>query len=192
MPHLINYPTYQLRKLTHNEPTMVHKMLSGAFAGVFAQSMTYPLEVSVHSNAVSIIYLIIALQMIRRNMQTHGFVDKQRIDSAFVEHTTQLPKPGPGLTSPHTITPGGGIATSQLGSGMNQKFIEQHFDGFARKTKSPTFLSTASVIYSTSGMRGFFKGLLLNWIKGPITLSISFTTYDIIKVYLDNVSLWAT
>jgi hypothetical protein len=131
--------------------------------------------------------------MVRRNMQTHGFVDKQRIDSAFVEHPSQLPRPAhapaacahtPGPHSPMA----GGMVSTHVGSGMNQKFIEQTLaEGGVGASRAPSFVATARGIFQCSGARGFFKGLLLNWIKGPITASISFTTYDIIKNYLDKI-----
>lgn len=30
-------------------------------------------------------------------------------------------------------------------------------------------------------MRGMFKGLSVNWVKGPVAISISFTTFDFLK-----------
>lgn len=48
---------FQVVILTGKEPGTIHKLGIGAFAGLIAQSCTYPLEVT------------------RRRMQTHGHVD---------------------------------------------------------------------------------------------------------------------
>lgn len=36
-------------------------------------------------------------------------------------------------------------------------------------------------LFQEQGLHGFFKGVTMNWIKGPIAISISFTMYDIVQ-----------
>ena len=41
-------------------------------------------------------------------------------------------------------------------------------------------------LFATEGIRGFSKGFSLNIIKGPITLSLSLTTYDLLIYEFDR------
>jgi len=127
----------QIYKFSGRDPTLMDKVQCGALAGLIAQSITYPLEVT------------------RRRMQTIGYVHTSGKDAA-VGVIRQLTK----------------TKTAQI-----EKNIVEN-------TKDPTMLRTMRHVMKEQGLRGFFKGLSMNWLKGPLTLSISFTTFDIIQGWM--------
>lgn len=42
-------------------------------------------------------------------------------------------------------------------------------------------IQTLQLVYSEEGVRGLYKGVSLAWIKGPLSLAISFSTFDALK-----------
>lgn len=53
-----------------------------------------------------------------------------------------------------------------------------------------TIRQTLRKVYVEEGIvGGFFKGVSMNWVKGPMATGISFASYDIIKNFLQNVQL---
>jgi solute carrier family 25 protein 42 len=46
-------------------------------------------------------------------------------------------------------------------------------------------MDTAGRILRREGVRGLFKGLSLNFIKGPVAVGVSFTTFDLLKRSFD-------
>lgn len=53
-------------------------------------------------------------------------------------------------------------------------------EGAALPVAYNSIVSTLSYVYRTEGVRGLFKGVTMNWVKGPIVISISFNLYDLI------------
>jgi hypothetical protein len=52
--------------------------------------------------------------------------------------------------------------------------------------KPPSLFSTVQVLYKEQGIRGFVKGVSMNWMKGPVAFSISFTTFDIVQGLMES------
>jgi hypothetical protein len=42
--------------------------------------------------------------------------------------------------------------------------------------------------YVEQGVKGFFKGVSMNWLKGPIAFSISFTAFEYFQTFMETES----
>ena len=51
-------------------------------------------------------------------------------------------------------------------------------EGLVSSVSYRTILHTLRYVLLTEGLRGIFKGVSMNWIKGPLAVTISFNTYD--------------
>lgn len=182
----------KITRIMQREPTTIERLQCGALSGLFAQTLTYPLEVT------------------RRRMQTIGIVPTSGSESAAVNFTgvsqlkpsmDELPveqqqqqqrpqtelqpqqqqqqKPiTPSQTTTTTTTTANATATTTPSSSVQQK--SSH--------KPPSMMKTMSHLLEEQGLRGFFKGVSMNWVKGPIAFSISFTAFDTIQGWIETES----
>lgn len=61
--------------------------------------------------------------------------------------------------------------------------------GITNSEEYTSIRQTLKKIYIEEGIvRGFYKGLSMNWVKGPMAVGISFSTYDTIKHFLNSVT----
>lgn len=127
-PNLLpKYCDIQIQHMTGREVKTIERLQCGAFAGLVAQTLTYPIEVT------------------RRRMQTIGLVEKD-------------------------------TALSNLGA------VKEHH----HLDRPPSLFNTVRELYLEQGVRGFFKGVSVNWMKGPIAFSISFTAFDIVQGLMET------
>ena len=50
----------------------------------------------------------------------------------------------------------------------------------------PTMASTVADLFQEQGVRGFFKGVSMNWLKGPLAFGISFTIFDTVQGWIES------
>ena len=160
----------KISRVMQREPTTIERLQCGALSGLFAQTLTYPLEVT------------------RRRMQTIGIVPTSGSESAAVNFTgvsqlkpsvdelplaqQQQPQPQKPITSSQTTT------TETAATSSPKKSTH----------KPPSMMKTMSHLLEEQGIRGFFKGVSMNWVKGPIAFSISFTAFDTIQGWIETES----
>ena len=137
-----------IQSLTHRDLTTMERMQCGAFAGLFAQTATYPIEVT------------------RRRMQTGDLVASSQ-DTALgcLDGSGTKKRQTTNAIKPPTTT-----ATTSSS-------LPRH---------PTTMQSTVLHLYREQGIRGFYKGVSMNWMKGPIAFSISFTTFDTVQGLMET------
>lgn len=53
-------------------------------------------------------------------------------------------------------------------------------------SKPPSIGKIIKDLYQEQGVRGFFKGVTMNWMRGPIAFSISFTAYESVQILMET------
>ena len=145
-------------------------MICGGLSGLFAQTLAYPLEVT------------------RRRMQTIGIVPTSGCESAAINFmgVSKLKHQADELPNAIELSPESAQERANIqknlpsaNEGLNKTIdasnrIQQHH-------KPPSMILTMRHLFEEQGVRGFFKGVSMNWIKGPLAFSISFTAFDALQ-----------
>ncbi|KAL7525083.1 hypothetical protein ACHAWF_004003 [Thalassiosira exigua] len=160
----------KIKHATGEEPTTAQRLQCGALSGLFAQTLAYPLEVT------------------RRRMQTVGIVPtsgpesgavnfagvstlKPSVDEIATEEPTEARRSAP-RGEPERIR---GAAETAEGTGRS---TSQHCH---RHRHPPSMTNIVRHLFEEQGLRGFYKGVSMNWFKGPVAFGISFTAFDTIQ-----------
>lgn len=201
----------QWKKLLHvdlHEDTKVRRFLAGSLAGITSQSMTYPLDLARARMAVTDKYsgYRTLREVFVKIWQCEGprtlyrgywatilgvipyagmsFFTYDTLKKEYFKRT--------GDSSPNTVISLVFGATA----GVIGQSSSYPLDIVRRRMQTTgvtahcadrylTIGTTLVKIYREEGLvKGFYKGLSMNWIKGPIAVGISFATYDHIKHFL--------
>lgn len=203
----------QWKKLLHvdvdlHEDTKVRRFIAGSLAGITSQSMTYPLDLARARMAVTDKYsgYRTLRQVFVKIWQCEGprtlyrgywatilgvipyagmsFFTYDTLKKEYFRRT--------GDSSPNTVISLMFGATA----GVIGQSSSYPLDIVRRRMQTTgvtahcadrylTIGTTLAKIYREEGLiGGFYKGLSMNWIKGPIAVGISFATYDHIKHFL--------
>uniref|UniRef100_A0A8D7ZYN6 Mitochondrial coenzyme A transporter SLC25A42 n=1 Tax=Culex pipiens TaxID=7175 RepID=A0A8D7ZYN6_CULPI len=204
----------QWRKLLQvdlHDDTKVRRFMAGALAGITSQSLTYPLDLARARMAVTDKYsgYRTLREVFVKIWQCEGprtlyrgywatilgvipyagtsFFTYDTLKKEYYKYT--------GDSSPNTVISLVFGATA----GVIGQSSSYPLDIVRRRMQTTgvtahcadrylTIGTTLAKIYREEGfIRGFYKGLSMNWIKGPIAVGISFATYDHIRHFLREV-----
>jgi len=176
----------QITHMTHREPTTIERLQCGALSGLFAQTLAYPLEVT------------------RRRMQTIGIVPTSGSESAAVNFagvgassstvtstvnaTAASVSVGMEMQPPSSQQQSRAVGQSiveSTGSNLHTTRPQQQPYNQPPRTQPPSMIATMKHLFEEQGTRGFYKGVSMNWVKGPIAFSISFTAFDTIQGWIE-------
>lgn len=179
--------------------------LAGALAGITSQTLTYPLDLMRARMAVTLKAEYKTLrQVFWRIYKDEGILAYYRGFTATLLGV--IPYAGcsfftydflRNLLAVYTV-PIPGFSTSLICGGIAGVVAQTSsypLDIVRRRMQTSaikgqhyhTITSTVVKIYTEEGIMAFYKGLSMNWVKGPIAVGISFATHDTIRDTLRKV-----
>uniref|UniRef100_A0A1B6KSN9 Solute carrier family 25 member 42 n=1 Tax=Graphocephala atropunctata TaxID=36148 RepID=A0A1B6KSN9_9HEMI len=183
----------------HSQPdNPVRRYLAGALAGVTSQSLTYPLDLARARMAVTQKQQYSSLKEVFVHMM-HNEGPRAYFRGYVPTVLGVIPYAGTSFFTYGTLKrwhkenkyPNSSVFNLVSGgvSGMVAQTTSYPLDIVRRRMQTAavtgtdhkyrSIVATFVVIYREEGIKGgFFKGLSMNWIKGPIAVGISFATYD--------------
>lgn len=186
----------------------INRLVAGSLAGVTSQSLTYPLDMARARMAVT--------QKAEYSTLRQVFVQIYRNEGVlafyrgfFATILGVIPYAGcsfftydslknyfkdqeihPGLSTATTLFCGATAGAVGQTASYPLDIIRRRMQTSAVKgAYYHTSFSTALKIYREEGIMAFYKGLSMNWVKGPVAVGISFATHDTIR---DNLRLYLT
>lgn len=202
-----------LRVDENGKDTKVKRFMAGSLAGITSQSMTYPLDLARARMAVTDKYSgyntlrqVFVKIWVEEGPRTlfrgywatilgvipyagTSFFTYETLKKEYTEVTNNK---APNAMTTLVFGAVAGAAGQTASYPLDIVRRRMQTIGIRQKNSGDykTIYSTLQKIYKEEGVKnGFFKGLSMNWIKGPLAVGISFSTYDFIKELLRELAL---
>ncbi|KAM4709917.1 mitochondrial coenzyme A transporter SLC25A42 [Discoglossus pictus] len=187
-----------------NALTPIPRLLAGSLAGTTATILTYPLDLvrarmavtpkEMYSNIIQVFMRMSrdeGLKTLYRGFAPTilGVIPYAGISFFTYETLKKIHLEHSGRTQPYTFERlMFGACAGLLGQSASYPLdvVRRRMQtaGVTGHTYS-TILGTMYEVVSEEGViRGLYKGLSMNWVKGPIAVGISFTTFDLTQILL--------
>ncbi|KAL7018082.1 hypothetical protein ACKWTF_010628 [Chironomus riparius] len=205
----------QFKKLLHvdnSKDPHFRRFLAGSLAGIVSSSVTYPLDLARARMAITDkcgykniwdVFMSIytkekgAISLFRGYLASvvgvvpyagTSFFINETLKHKYCDMTGNEKKPNPFLLLIFGACAGLCGQTSSYPLDIVRRKMQT--SGVINCEQYTTIRQTLRKVYIEEGIvGGFFKGVSMNWVKGPMATGISFASYDIIKNFLQNVQL---
>jgi solute carrier family 25 protein 42 len=177
--------------------------MAGSLAGMTATTLTYPLDMararmaitkatfykSLYQTFHSILFNEGPLKLYRGLVPTllgvfpyagSSFFTYETLKDFYRKRYKEQPTPLAKLVSGALA----GLVGQSFSYPLDVVRRRMQTEGVLNSIDYRTVLTTIRYIYKTEGLRGVYKGVTMNWIKGPIAVTISFNVYEIVSHFL--------
>uniref|UniRef100_A0A183C9C4 Mitochondrial coenzyme A transporter SLC25A42 n=1 Tax=Globodera pallida TaxID=36090 RepID=A0A183C9C4_GLOPA len=193
-----------LLKVDKNGPTPYRRFLAGALAGVTAVMCTYPLDTAKVRLSVSTKQEYRNLRAVfLKECRAHGFLTFYRgisptllgvipyaglafftYESCKLIYTQETDKP---LNPLLRMAFGAFAGVVGQVSSYPLDIVRRRMQTGRMPARQGILLTLFDIWLYEGVIRGLYKGISMNWVKGPIAAGISFTTYD---MFFERLKRW--
>nr|KAF6350143.1 solute carrier family 25 member 42 [Myotis myotis] len=180
------------------------RLLAGALAGTTAASLTYPLDLVRARMAVTpkemysnIFHVFIRISR-EEGLKTlyHGFtptvlgvIPYAGLSFFTYETLKSLHREYSGHRQPHPFErmifgACAGLIGQSASYPLDVVRRRMQTAGITGHPRTSIAVTLSTIVREEGVVRGLYKGLSMNWLKGPIAVGISFTTFDLMQILL--------
>ena len=179
------------------------RFIAGSLAGATATALTYPLDMvrarmavtkaSAHKSLIDMfshIYSVHGVITLYRGLiptllgvfpyAGSSFYTYETLKETYRRHYNESP--------PRLIRIGAGAIAGLVGQSFSYPLDivrrRMQTEGVLSQVEYRSINKTLRYVFGTEGLRGIFKGVSMNWIKGPLAVTISFNIYEAVQKLL--------